>query len=147
VKVYLAGPITGISWGEATNWRDGVKAELAKHGLRGFSPLRGKEYLSNEKEIDPWYNDKPMSAPKGLVTRDRFDVRTSDVIIANFLGAERVSIGTCMEVAWADVYNTPVIAVMEPDNVHVHAFIMEMCGYIVPDLDEAVDIAVRMLTP
>lgn len=146
-KVYLAGPITGISWGEATDWRDGVKAELAKYGLEGFSPLRGKEYLSKETSIDPWYNDKPMSCPKGLVTRDRFDVRTSNIIIANFLGADRISIGTCMEIAWADVYRIPTIAAMEPDNVHVHAFIMELCGYIVPDLDEAVEIAIRMLTP
>ena len=147
MKVYLAGPITGISWGEATDWRDGVKAKLEDNGIAGFSPLRGKEYLSHETKIDPWYEDKPMSCPKGLVTRDRFDVQTSDVIIANFLGAERVSIGTCMEIAWADLEQIPVITVMEPDNVHVHAFIQELSGYIVPDLDEAVDIAIRMLTP
>ena len=146
-KVYLAGPITGISWGEATDWRDGVATELAKHDLQGFSPLRGKDYLNKETSIDPWYNDKPMSCPKGLVTRDRFDVQTSDIIIANFLGAGKVSIGTCMEIAWADAYDVPVISVMEKDNVHVHAFIQELSGYIVPDLDEAVDIAVRMLTP
>lgn len=146
MKVYLAGPITGISWGEATDWRDGVAAALAEHGLEGYSPLRGKEYLAGETKIDPWYADKPMSCPKGLVTRDRYDVTSSHVIIANFLGAKTVSIGTCMEIAWADIERIPVISVMEPDNIHVHAFIQELSGYIVPDLDEAVDITVRMLT-
>ncbi len=146
MKVYLAGPITGLSWGEATDWRAGVAEELAKFGLEGYSPLRGKDYLNREKDIAPWYNDRPMSTPKGLVTRDRFDVVSSNVIIANFLTADRISIGTCMEIAWADAERIPIISVMEEDNVHIHPFIMELSGYIVPDLDEAVDITVRMLT-
>ncbi len=147
MKVYLAGPITGISWGEATDWREGVADKLAEYDIEGFSPLRGKEYLAHEIKIDPWYVDRPMSNPKGLVTRDRYDVSSSHIVIANFLGAKTVSIGTCMEIAWADAERIPVITVMEKDNIHVHAFIQELSGYIVPDLDEAVNITVRMLTP
>jgi hypothetical protein len=37
------------------------------------------------------------------MTRDRFDATRCDVLLVNLLGAERVSIGTMMEVAWADL--------------------------------------------
>ena len=47
-KVYLAGPIMGCNYEECTAWRSVAKAWLAKHGIDGYSPMRGKEFLRNK---------------------------------------------------------------------------------------------------
>jgi hypothetical protein len=39
MKVYLAGPITGLTWEECTVWRNKVVAELKLFDIQCFSPL------------------------------------------------------------------------------------------------------------
>jgi threonine dehydrogenase-like Zn-dependent dehydrogenase len=46
-------------------------------------------------------------------------------VYANFLGATKASIGSCFEVAWAHILGKHVIVVMEENNPHQHAFILE----------------------
>ena len=41
-SVYLGGAIRGLSYEEITDWREYAKQELAKHGITGISPMRGK---------------------------------------------------------------------------------------------------------
>lgn len=69
------------------------------------------------------------------------------MILVNFLGAKKVSIGSVMEITWADAWRKPIIIVMEKDNVHAHAMIKEVAGFIVSDLDEAIAIAIAVLSP
>ena len=87
-----------------------------------------------------------MTTQKGIVTRDRWDVTTSDVIIANFFEATNVSIGTVMEIAWADLERIPVIAIMEEGNLHEHAMLNECIHYKVDTIDAAIDVARKILT-
>ena len=39
---------------------------------------------------------------KGIVTRDRWDVAKADVVLMNLVGATQVSIGTMVELGWAE---------------------------------------------
>lgn len=81
------------------------------------------------------------------VTRDRFDVRTADALLINLLGAPRVSIGTMVELGWADAYRIPVVTVMDPDdklNPHAHDFVRILSGTVVDTLDKAIDIITEM---
>jgi nucleoside 2-deoxyribosyltransferase len=75
------------------------------------------------------------------------DVMRCDMILVNFLGASKVSIGSVMEIGWADAWRKPIIVVMEKDNVHSHAMIREVAGYIVSNLDEAIKIVIAVLSP
>lgn len=144
--VYLAGPITGCSYGGCTDWRNDSINRLALHGITGLNPMRAKEYLKAEKAITGSYEDKVMSCARGIITRDRFDTFRSDVLIVNFLGAKKVSIGTVMEVAWADSNRTPIIVVMEKEgNPHDHPMVNEATGFRVETLDEAISVAIRIL--
>lgn len=145
-RVYLAGPITGLSFGGATEWREGVTGALAQRGVIGVSPLRAKDYLKNEAKLGDTYESIALSSGKGITTRDRFDCMTSDAVLFNFLGADKVSIGTCIEIGWADAFRKPGILVIEPEkNVHDHGMIREICGFRVATLDEAVAIAAAIL--
>jgi len=148
MKIYLAGPITGLTWDEATIWRKQVSSELAQFGIECFSPLRFKNFLSHLDKQLPIQNSYPdfgLSTPRGITTRDRWDATRCDVMFVNFLGAKKVSIGTVMEIAWADLKRIPVIVIMEPDNIHHHAMIHESIGFVVETIDEAVETVKALL--
>lgn len=144
--VYLAGPITGLSYGGTTEWRDNVSLQLSKHGIVGVSPMRFKKNLKDEKAIGDSYEKKPLASQRGITTRDRFDVTRADLILFNLLGAKTVSIGTMIEIGWGDMLRKPLVFAMEPDNMHSHAMLRDCAGFIVPTLEEAVEITVAILS-
>lgn len=148
-RVYLAGPITGTTYGEATNWREEAVAFLAEYDIEGLSPMRGKEYLENEPAILDCYDhvsDWPLSKGKAFTNRDRDDVMTSDLIIANFTEAETVSIGTVIECAWADAFRKMLIIVRDPNNhLHDHAMLNEISAFHVETMEQALAIVPPIL--
>jgi nucleoside 2-deoxyribosyltransferase len=144
-RVYLAGPITGLQYDHAQDWRDVARVELAQYQIKAFSPLRAKEYLRAVGELKAdcaGYGEmNALSSPRGIMTRDRFDATRADALLVNLLGATRVSIGTCMEIAWADLKRIPVVVAMEAaGNVHDHAMITEAIGFRVDSIVAAVDL-------
>lgn len=147
--VYLAGPITGLSYNGCTEWRQSAIEKLAQHGITGLSPMRAKEYLSHLEKISgtgkEYAHMGVFSTPKGIVTRDYYDCTRCDVLLVNLLGAKIVSIGTMAEIAWAWAKRTPIVLVMEAEgNPHEHMFVTEMAGFRVATLDEALDVVVAI---
>lgn len=145
-RVYLAGPITGLTFDGCTDWRQYAKRELAKSDIHGLSPMRGKDYLKALQGPisgtgEEYAHMGVLSTPRGVMTRDRFDATRCDMLLVNLLGAKQVSIGTVMEIAWADLERIPIVATMEDSgNPHEHMMISEALGYRVPALDEALHI-------
>lgn len=142
--VYLAGPIAGLDYAGATDWRVHAEVELNKANIRALSPMRAKEYLKSVQAFSgtcgPEGDMGPLSGPRAVMTRDRFDATRCDVLLVNFLGATRISIGTAMEMAWADLKRIPVVCVCEPDNIHRHAMLDETVGFWATTLDEGIAI-------
>jgi nucleoside 2-deoxyribosyltransferase len=144
--VYLAGPISGLSFDGCTDWRNYAITKLALSKIKGVDPMRQKDYLKDEKNISDAYENHVMSCSRGIYTRDRYDCFTCDVLLVNLLGAKKVSIGTVMEIAWADSRQVPIIAVVEKEgNIHDHAMIREAIGFRVETLDEAIVVAQKIL--
>jgi len=148
---YLAGPIAGLSYGAATDWRETAVALLWKAGIQALSPMRAKQYLAGvacfSGSCGPESNMGPLSGSRAVMRRDFFDANRADVLLVNFLGAERVSIGTAMECAWAYARHTPVVVIMEPEgNVHDHAMLNEATGFRASTLVEGVEIVKAILS-
>lgn len=114
--VYLAGPISGLSYGGATDWRE-YAAKMLEPEVKGLSPMRNKQFLSHLSNISGTGEDykhiSPLATARGVMTRDRFDCTRCDVLLVNFLGAKEASIGTCMEIAWADLSRIPIVCAIE----------------------------------
>jgi len=151
--VYLAGPISGLSYKGATDWRQFAELELRDAGIKGLSPMRAKEYLKDvtsdvgfSSTCHEYGHLSPLSGPRGIMTRDRFDATRCDVLLVNLAGAEKVSVGTVMEIAWADLCRTPIVCVMEPDNVHEHAMVTEAIGFRVSTLEEGLHVVKAILS-
>lgn len=142
-RVYLAGPISGLNHEQASTWRDDVAKRLSASGIECFSPMRHTEDLRAEGVIigEKEYNVdvNPMGTAKGIMSRDFFDVKRADLVLANLKGAENISIGTVMEIAWAWHMQKPVIVIAEKTNRHVvHLMMREAISIVVDDIDQAV---------
>jgi nucleoside 2-deoxyribosyltransferase len=143
--LYMAGPVKGLAYGPATDWRHWLADKLADYNVECLDPLRGKDELQGETSIDRIEYDTPLSCPKGIYVRDRFDALRCDLLLVNLRDAEKPSLGSVMEIAWADALHKPIILVMEPGNVHEHAMVLGACGFRAQCLEEAAAIAVAVL--
>ena len=153
-SIYLAGPITGGSYKGVTDWRNYFSEQFSKHWnasgkIEVLSPMRHKDYLLQETKIGDAYEDRIMSSQRGITARDRFDTTNASLVVVNLLGATRVSIGTMIELGWADANNTPILLIMEKDgsNLHDHAMVRELAPFWTDNLDEAIMIAGKILSP
>jgi nucleoside 2-deoxyribosyltransferase len=147
-KVYLAGPIKGLTYDQGQDWRAVIASQLQEKGILGYSPLRSKAFLRAVGVIDRAYEINPLSTSRGIMTRDRYDVMSSDAVLFYLLGATTISVGTCIEFGWADAFRKPIVLVMEPSgNLHDHPMVREAAGFIVPTLDEAVRVLDCILNP
>lgn len=145
-KVYLSGPIAGLTFDEGEGWRATVTKQLAEFGIEGLSPLRGKEFLRGDKPIGTkTVHGHPLALDAGITTRDRFDTMRCDFMLVNLLGAAKVSIGTMIELGWADAARVPIVLAMSPISLHNHPIVRGVAGYITDDLDEAVDIVLTAI--
>lgn len=148
--VYLAGPITGLNYPGCTEWREAVAAELEAAGIKAFSPLRAKAYLQSIAVISGHGKEYAhlgvMSQARAVMTRDRFDATRCDVLFVNLLGAKAPSIGTVMEIAWADLKRIPIVcAIEDAGNPHEHMMVNEAIGFRVPTLEEAIHVTRSIL--
>jgi nucleoside 2-deoxyribosyltransferase len=158
--IYLAGPILGTTYGESTEWREYARDRLAAldPALRGASPMRAKKYLADLAKM-PMTADQlrstktgtiktPLSTAAAIVGRDQMDVARADLLLVNLLGAQKVSIGTCCEVAQAHQLRVPVMLVIEDEgNIHDHPFITQQSAFRVDDLDMAINLIPAILIP
>ena len=148
-RVYLAGPIRYTSYVSATGWRDDVAGVLRAAGIEPLSPMRGKGYLRNETVINgPFGNGsypQALSTPAAINGRDRFDVMSSDIIFMNLLGADKVSIGTMIEVGWADAYRKPILLIDKDGSLHDHAMVRHAASWVFDNMIDAVYALLKIL--
>ena len=136
--VYLAGPISGLTYDGAQDWRDQVRQELDSSNIETLTPMRGKTFLKEEGVITSAAYENVIATSKGVTRRDFFDCTRASCVFVNLLGAKRVSIGTVMEIAWAYQAKIPTVVLMEKGNIHEHIMIEEACHYVVDSVDKGV---------
>ena len=136
MKIYLARPISGLTFEEVVGYYEATSDELRSHGYGVLCPMTGKGYLRNETEFRAYGYDNPVSTNRAIVGRDHWMVEQSDVVFVDLTGAQKVSIGCVSELAWA--YHLRKHIVLSLDNdFHKHAFVLEMADVIFPSYEEA----------
>lgn len=150
--IYLAGPISGLTYDAARNgWR--AEFSMALDALDNdhifcASPMRAKQFLSDVGKIDASYEMHPLATAAGITTRDYNDVRTADAMVACFLDSDAPSLGTAVEFGYAHAHRVPIIIVARDGDVHrCHPMLSRMAGYITDDMEEAAHIAYHLLAP
>ena len=143
--VYLCGTITQDP--KHLEWRKRAKIELTKADIGTISPVRGKSPTDWQKDgLDSIY---PTIYDNGcFVPRDERDVRRCDAMLVYFIDkGDRQSIGTWIEVGWAQDLNIPFVVVSELQEVVQHPFIWKKAARICPTLDDALEYIKFLLQP
>lgn len=144
ISVYLCGPMAGKTLEEAAEWRKYVARVLEPLGFRIISPIRGEE--KNLVEDGKFTVDgegrgtkNPVMHPKSIYTRDMFDIRQSDILLANLAGAPQSSTGSTFELGYAAALSIPILMVAEKGSVYEqHGITREAADVVFETLDEAV---------
>lgn len=132
--------MAGLGHSSASTWREHVTEGL-QDVCECLSPLRG-EKLSNGVYSATATDSSVFNSQNAIIGRDRSDCCNSDLIFMNLLGAKKVSIGTMVELAWADACRKPVIVCMEAKgNPHDSLYARGLATYLVQDLDSGISVA------
>lgn len=145
MRVYLAGPMSGRAFEEVHAWHVLATTKLTEMGWEVLSPMRGKLVLRGTVIQSGGYTD-PLFTDAGITARDRWDVSRCDVLLVNLLWEDTISIGTMIELGWADALRKPIVLIASPAGVYAnHALVKEIASFTVPDLDGALQVMEDLL--
>ncbi len=147
-KVYLSGPITGLTYQQARyGWRKDFQEKLSP-GITVLSPMRHEGHLAEMKQKKIAPDNLPthlFSHPKMIVTKDFLDIDECTIMVVNLQGTKKVSQGTLIEMGYAKKAGKTMIAIVDKENVHNSPFIPELC-VVTTSMDEAVAIVNSLLS-
>jgi nucleoside 2-deoxyribosyltransferase len=127
--VYLAGGIEGISWADATEWRNTTKGILGRYDIDCLDPCRRVAYVT----------DQARHADARIWKADLQDIHYSSVVLANLSDdLKGRKWGTVAEVAHAHTKNK-IIIVLLAESQWVHPFISMYATEIHTNLLSACD--------
>ncbi len=121
IYIYLAGPITGCTDGEANDWRSKMEADLESMGFVGVSPLRCEPIVGDVYQ--PEYDDNQFGHPQVIAAKNKEDVRRCDLTFAYLPAEHPASVGTLQEIGWAAGMDKPIILLTDNDYVRNNAVI------------------------
>lgn len=137
MKIYLAHPVSGYSYEKVAEYFRETAKRLKSIGYGVFYPLIDKGVLRNELKYRAEGYQNPLSTNHAVIERDRWMVQLSDIVFVYLKGVKDVSIGCMMELAWAHLLGKHTIVVMEKENIHNHAFVLEAADIVFENFEEA----------
>lgn len=144
LKIYCVHAISGKSADEVFEYYKRIQERLEKH-YDVFIPMFGKNSLRTEAAFKAeGYTGNPLTSNHAIFERDRWMVTQSDIIFANLTGTTEASIGSMMELAWASILGKYVVLVMEKENIHRHAFVLEAADVIYENEKDAMEYLERL---
>lgn len=139
-KIYLAGPVTGLTYEEASAWRIEFSSLLPLQ-MVALNPIGSETHLISAEVIPASSPGHPISNARSLVAKCRHMVQSCDVLVANLLGAKQMSPGTVVEIGWADCLRKPILLIMENEgNPHDRPLVTELAGWRVQSLPDALQV-------
>lgn len=144
-KIYCVHPISGLGYDEVVNYYKYVTKKLSPYYIV-LNPMTGKDELRNELQFKAHGNGYAVATDQAIINRDRWMVDQADIVFANLLLAtDRVSIGSVCELAWAyDTKKHVVTVIGDGENIHKHAFILEMAGTIFTTTEDALTYLINL---
>lgn len=145
-SVYLAGSITGLTYGQALGWRRDAVHRLTELGYDVYSPMRHKLHLASAFHTETIPHTSPMF--NNPFHRDLHDIDRSDYVLcfdpyARTFGRSSPSVGTLVELGYAyasDKYVIlvdPAVAYERDASYNLHPFVSGVARDVLPSLEDA----------
>lgn len=149
MKIYLAHPISGLSYEDVMGYYRAASSALRKAGYEVLCPMQGKDYLRTETALRAEGYQNPISTNQAIVRRDHWMVEQADLVYVNLAGSSKVSIGSLFELAWAYHLRKHVVLVMDPaggpsGDLYRHAFVLECADILFETHEEAMAYLVKL---
>jgi nucleoside 2-deoxyribosyltransferase len=145
LKVYLAGPIAGLTDNQARGWREDVTEKLSQHGIKGVSPLRCEPPAADKFDDVNKLNKAFCSE---ILAKNTFDVRNTDLTLACLpkpAEGQRYSFGTMWEVGATRILGKPVVIVTDDPIIKTHPLFGGTVDWCFDNMDDAVNKCVSLL--
>ena len=132
LTIYCAHPISGQTWDQVCEYYNKTKEILLELGYNVLHPMTGKSDIRVEinQRFQPTDFKSPFASNHSIFERDKWMVSNADIVYLNLTGAKIVSIGSMMELAWASLLGKYTIVVMDEENIHKHAFVLEAADIV-----------------
>ena len=143
--VYLIGPIGGLSYADATQWRIDARPILEDMGFEVLDPMSGKECLKGDKSIGVGLKNAPFVENGYIYHSDLHRVNRADFLLSNLLKmSDKQSIGTFFEYGYGAAKDKTIITVTADPYMAKHPFIVSS-SIVVPDMDTAYELLTKMM--
>ena len=137
-SIYCAHAISGKTQDEVLEYYANITKELGDMGYKVLHPMTGKGILRTDIKFKAEAEtENPITKNHSIKERDQWMVRIADVVLTDLSNTTIASIGCVGELAWADILGKHTVVVIPKENVHRHAFILEMADIIFETLDDA----------
>ena len=146
MKIYCAHAISGRSAKDVLTYYDDVNKRLTVMGFDVLHPMVGKSYMRNELKFKAEGYGTPLSSNHAIKERDKWMVTNADVVYVNLEKTTMVSIGCVAELAWGDLLGKHTVVVMEKQNIHRHAFILEMADVVFETEEDAMEYLKKLVS-
>lgn len=138
--VYLAGPILGCDRKGANDWRyivDETLNAMSNGEIRGVSPLRCEPLIGEKYGLD--YPDPRFGVPRAIAAKNKYDVKNCELVLA-YMPKGELSLGTLLEIAWADAYDKQIILVSDEPKIIKHPVLDATVDWKLETLEEACEV-------
>jgi nucleoside 2-deoxyribosyltransferase len=118
--------MSNLSWDEQNEWREAVKEWLSS---------RECDYKLVIVNPCDYYNfkEKRYKTDREIMEFDKYQVRTSDLIIVNYNAPN--SIGTAVEIGLANELHKPIVGLNE-SKLYIHSWLVDMTDRMCETTDE-----------
>lgn len=130
--LYLAGPISGLTYEEAISDRHSWEAqhEFELVGFQGISPLEGYEELAGKGELPVMFEELVEGSAEQAVHSDLRMIDASVAVFANYKREAGPSLGTASEIGYAYAKNKPIVTLIPDGGPNVHPFILYLSTHV-----------------
>lgn len=130
-KIYVAYPFTGYSPLSVMTYYKKTTKILRKFGYEVLCPLFYTDIPLTDLPLpSQGLTNSATTTNHAIIEKDHWLIDFSDILYFNFLGTKVASIGSCMELAWGYTKSKHTVVVMEKENIHEHAFVLEAADIV-----------------
>ena len=139
-KVYFGRPFTGCEYKEVADYYLDIRIKCSTRGIKPIIPFTLTESLNEEGNIpDVEAIDTPELSDSAIVSRDKFLLLNSDMLVMDFTMDFNMPVGCLYELAWAHDWNKHTIVIMSNDNKMNRLFVRECADVVVETLVQALE--------
>jgi len=145
MKIYLARPISGCTYEDVIKYYRRCNTTFKKFGYTVLHPCIGSEFINLEFK-DKGRGVYNKASNHAIKERDKWMVQNADVVYVNLEKTTMVSIGCVAELAWGDLLGKHTVVVMEKNNIHRHAFVLEMADVVFETEEDAMEYLKKLVS-